>query len=284
MKQRIADVSILLVVYSVLLLVTGCKKTPEDIYKKAMELYQAEKYQKAVKLFESILTKYPEHSLTRKARYQLGNIYLYRLSQPREALKYLQELYAESPQGKYSMNALELIGYIYDKSLNDCLKGVEAYRKLIHDYSSEIEAPKYQLAIAECFFRLNDYEQAIIEYEMLVQQYPESEYTSRAQFQIANSCALTQAYDEAIERYEALLFSETVPEQLAVDIKLELAYCYAQKELFPEALELYEEVLEVDSENVSIDVDVIMRKKEQVLKRIEESNRKPNEVDWRRKK
>jgi tetratricopeptide (TPR) repeat protein len=272
MRRSLSRSGVLLVVCSLLLLVSGCKKSPEEMYKKAMELYQAEKYQKAVRLFEAILTKYPEHSLTRRVRDQLN--------QPQEALKYLQELYAQSPQGKYAMSALELIGYIYDNSLNRCLDGVEAYRKLLQDYSSEIDAGKYQLAIAECYFRLNDYEQAITEYEVLIEQYPNSEYLSRSKFQIANSYALIEAYEEAIELYEALLHSDTLSDQLAVDIKLELAYCYSQKELFTKALELYEELLNIDSKTVSIDSELILRKKEQTLKRIEEENRKPSEVQW----
>jgi tetratricopeptide (TPR) repeat protein len=137
-----------------------------------MTLYQTGKYQKAVQLFEMILTKYPENVLARKAHYQLGNIYFYKLGQPQMALKHLQDLYTQSPQGKNALKALELIGYIYDKSLNKCLDGIEAYRKLIRDYAAEIEADKYQLAIADCYFKLNDYKQAIAEYEVLVKQYP----------------------------------------------------------------------------------------------------------------
>jgi tetratricopeptide (TPR) repeat protein len=280
MRRGISGFKILLIVHSILFLVAGCKKNPEDIYKKAMELYQAGKYQKAVQAFEQILTSSPEHSLTLKARYQLGNIYLYKLSQPEKALKYAQELYAQAPQGKYSISALELIGYIYDKSLNRCLEGVEAYRELIRDYPSEIEAGKYQLAIAECYFRLSNYEQAIAEYEVLVEQYSDTGDVARAQFQIASSYALTEAYDKAIERYETLLQSDTLSKQNVADTKLELAYCYTQNEQFTEALERYEELLKLESASVSIDSELIMRKREQVLKRIEESNRKPGKVKW----
>jgi tetratricopeptide (TPR) repeat protein len=280
MRRAISGFKILLIVLSLLFGVAGCKRSPEDMYKKATELYQAGKYQKAIQLFESILTKYPEHSLTRKTRYQLGNIYLYKLGQPEKALKYAQELYAQSPQGKYSRDALELLGYIYDKSLNRCLDGVEAYRELIREYSSEIEAGKYQLAIAECYFRLSDYEQAITEYEVLVEQYPDTRDVTRAQFQIANSYALTEAYDKAIELYDMLLQSDTLSPQFVADIKLEIAYCYTQEEQFTKALELYEELLQLESASVSIDSELIMRKREQVLKRIEESHRKPGEVKW----
>jgi TolA-binding protein len=285
MRQRVLNFGVSLVLYSFLLFgVSGCDKSCEDLYKRAMALYQGGKYQKAVQIFELILTKYPEHSLTRQAHYQLGNIYFYKLGQPQMALKHLQALYAQSPQGKYAMKALELIGYIYDKSLNRCLDGIEAYRKLIQDYSAEIEAEKYQLAIADCYFRLSDYDQAISEYEVLVKQYPASEYVARAKFQIANSYALQEVYDKAIELYKALIPLNTISDQLVVDAKLELAYCYKQKEQFTNALALYEELLKNDSQNVSIDKEVITRKKELILKLIAANSREPGEVDWKRRK
>ena len=82
----------------------------KDLYQKAMKAYQKEDYQKAVELFERILQKYPDHNLSRKARYELGKIYLYKLKQPHKALEHLQDLYAQSQPGKYSLEALKLIG------------------------------------------------------------------------------------------------------------------------------------------------------------------------------
>jgi TolA-binding protein len=269
---------------SLLLLLAGCESRCEDIYKKAMALYQAGKYQKAVQLFETLLTRYPDHTLTRKAHYQLGSIYFYKLNQPERALEYAERLYAQSPQGRYSMKALQLIGYIYDKSLNRCLDGAEAYRILVEDYSTDTDAAKYQLAIADCHFRLQDYSQAIIEYEYLTKRYPMSEYVARAQFQIANSYALTEACERAVEIYETLLHVEGLSQQFVAEIKLELAYCYGQQEQYSKAVELYEELEQLDARSVSLDSDLIARKKERTLKRLAEANRKPQEVDWTRKK
>jgi TolA-binding protein len=285
MKRRISHLVLLFGVLGFLLLaLAGCEQSCEDLYKKAMTLYQTGKYQKAVQIFEMILTKYPENVLARKAHYQLGNIYFYKLGQPQMALKHLQDLYTQSPPGKNALKALELIGYIYDKSLNKCSDGIEAYRKLIRDYASEIEADKYQLAIADCYFKLNDYKQAITEYEVLVKQYPGSQYQERAKFQIANSYALQEDYNKAIELYEALLQMNTVSEQLVVDTKLELAYCYIQKEQYAKALSLYEALLQIQAQNIAIDSELIARNKEQLLKLMAANSREPKAVEWRRRK
>ncbi|GAK55367.1 putative TPR repeat lipoprotein [Candidatus Vecturithrix granuli] len=266
-----------------ILVLPGCKEDMRDLYEKAMKTYRAEDYEKAAELFEVILEKYPAHDLSRKARYELGNIYFYKLKQPHKALKHLQDLYAQSQPGKYSFEALKLLGYIYDKSLNDCLKGVDVYRMLIRDYPSEIDPGEYQQAIAECYFKLHDYDQACLEYEALLEQYPESRYVPRSKFQIANSYALREDWERAITLYEELLLSESLSEQLLIETKLELAFCYEHQQQFEDALELYVELQDVVSHSTVIDIDVLMRKIERVQESIAESKKSPSEVDWSRK-
>lgn len=283
MKQTRALITVLAGLSSLLLLLTGCEQSGEEMYKKAMSLYEAGRYQKAVQLFESLLARYPDHSLRRKAQYQLGNIYFYKLNQPEQALDYAQKLYEQSPQSKYSMKALELIGYIYDKSLNRCLDGAEAYRLLLQDYASKVDAGKYQLAIADCYFKLREYPQAISEYTTLTERYPQSEHIPRARFQIANSYALTEAWEEAVVIYEELLQTDGLLRQFVADIQLELAYCYGQQEEYDKALKLYRELEQMHTSDVSIDKELIARKVERILKRLAELNRKPQEVDWSRK-
>lgn len=275
--------SLLCVVLFVTLVLPGCKEDMRDLYEKAMKAYRTEDYEKAAELFEAILQKYPTHDLSRKARYELGNIYFYKLKQPHKALKHLQDLYAQSQPGNYSFEALKLIGYIYDKSLNDCLKGVDVYRILIRDYPSEIDPGEYQQSIAECYFKLHEYDQACLEYETLLEQYPDSRSAPRAKFQIANSYALREQWDKAVTLYEELLLSESLSEQLLIETKFELAFCYEHLQQFENALELYVELQEIVSHTSVVDIDVLMRKIERVQESIAESKKGPSEVDWSRK-
>jgi tetratricopeptide (TPR) repeat protein len=274
---------LLIVVVLCILTLAGCKEDMRELYEKAMKAYRAEDYEKAAELFEVILEKYSTHELSRKARYELGNIYFYKLKQPHKALKHLQDLYAQSQPGKYSLEALKLIGYIYDKSLNDCLQGVEVYRILIQEYASEINASEYQYAIADCYFKLHDYEQARSEYETLLAQYPNSRYTARTKFQVANSYALREDWEQAIALYEELLTSATLSEQLLIETKLELAFCYEHQDKFEEALHLYVELEDVVPNSAVIDEELLLRKIERVQEAIEESKKGPSEVDWKRK-
>ncbi len=269
---------------SAVLLLTGCEKSSEEMYKKAMSLYQAGKYQQAVELFETLLAKYPEHSLSLKARYQLGNIYFHKLNKPEQALQYAQKLYTEAPQGKYAIDALRLMGTIYESSLNSCRDATEIYRLLLRDYEPDVDAGKYQMAIADCHFKSREYPQAITEYTVVVDRYSTSEYVSRARFQIANSYALVDKCADAITIYEELLQTpESLSPQFSVDVKLELAFCYGQEEEYDKAVSLYEELELLADSEVTLDSELIVRKKERILGRLAELNRTPEEVDWSRK-
>jgi hypothetical protein len=69
-----------------------------------------------------------------------------------------------------------------------------------------------------------------------------------------------------------------------VDTKLELAYCYIQKEQYPKALDLYEALLKIHAQNISVDSELIARNKEQLLKLMAANSREPKAVEWRRRK
>ena len=91
---------------------------------------------------------------------------------------------------------------------------------MLRDYASnpDVEAAEYQLAIAECYFKLDDYQLAMTEYKTLAAQYPESTYVPHAKFQIANIYTLLEDWDQAIALHEELLLSGTLPEQLSATI------------------------------------------------------------------
>ncbi|GAK49715.1 TPR repeat protein [Candidatus Moduliflexus flocculans] len=261
----------------------GCKEDMKDLYQRAVKAYQTEDYQQAADLFEIILQKYPDQNLSLKARFELGNIYFYKLKQPENALKHLQELYAKSEPGTYALESLKLIGYIYDKSLNDCLKGVEAYRLILEQYASAVDAAEYRYNIGECYFKQHDYQQAMREFQALVDAFPDNSRAPMAGFQIANSYALLEQWEEAISRYQELLLLDTLTPQLRAEIMLELAFCYERVELFDLALKLYQELRQMDPAVAMLDTAVIDRKIERAKEALKDSQKAPAAVDWKKR-
>ncbi len=261
----------------------GCKEDMKDIYQRAVKAYQAEDYQQAADLFETILEKYPDHNLSFKARFELGNIYFYKLKQPENALKHLQDLYAQSEPGTYALESLKLIGYIYDKSLNDCLKGVEAYRLILEQYASAVDAAEYRYNIGECYFKQHEYPQAMQEFQALVDAFPDNSRIPMTKFQIGNSYALLEQWEDAMTLYQELLLLDTLTPQLRAEIMLELAFCYERVELFDLALKLYQELRDMDPTVAMLDMTVIDRKIERAEEALKESKKAPAAVDWKKR-
>ena len=284
MKQRQGRRSILCLVIVVSVLVAGCKEDVKDLYQTGMKAYQAEKYQKAADTFEALLKKYPDQNVTRKVRYELGNLYFYKLQQPELALKHLQILYAQSQQpGKYGQEALMLMGTIYDKSLNDCPQAIKVYQELVTNYAMSIPLDEYTYNIAECYFKLHEYEQAMSAYQRIVTEHSASPLRPRANFQLANSFALLEQWEQAIGGYEDLLdANETLAEQLRVEISLELAFCYEHQEQYKQALALYQKLQALDPKAGLLDPALLERKIERVQNAITASQKEPGEVNWKR--
>jgi tetratricopeptide (TPR) repeat protein len=101
---------------------------------------------------------------------------------------------------------------------------------------------------------------------------------------VANSYALQEQWEQAMTLYEELLTLGSLPAQLAVETKLELAFCYEHQELFDDALKLYQELEEIDSTQVIIDTASVARKIERVQEALKDSKKGPAKVQWQRKK
>ena len=60
MRQARTMRTLLVSMSSILVLLIGCEKSSEEMYKKAMSFYESGKYLKAVQLFELLIDRHPE--------------------------------------------------------------------------------------------------------------------------------------------------------------------------------------------------------------------------------
>jgi outer membrane protein assembly factor BamD (BamD/ComL family) len=76
---------------ALLMLVSCSKKASEtDLYKQAEEMYQSQKFEEAVFVFDQMLADYPEGTLAPKAAFMMGYIYANELSQMDFAKEFYQ--------------------------------------------------------------------------------------------------------------------------------------------------------------------------------------------------
>lgn len=113
----------------------GKAANPDRLYRKARAFYEAGDFERARTGFETLLERFPDHSLSDNARYWVGECY------------YAQEQYREA--------------------------GVH-FRRVLVEYPNGNKAPDAFFKLGLCFHRRGDAESARTHWERLVRRYPNS--------------------------------------------------------------------------------------------------------------
>ena len=113
----------------------GKTANPDRLYRKARSFYEAGDFERARTGFETLLARFPDHSLSDNARYWVGECY-YAQEQYREAGVHFRRVLVEYPDGNKASDAFFKLGL--------------------------------------CFHRRGDAENARTHWERLVRRYPKS--------------------------------------------------------------------------------------------------------------
>lgn len=172
----------------------------QTAFKKAMNMYQAEKYGDAVKAFETVLqlgrgTDYGQEaqfylaqSYFKNGRYLLAAseyeryISLFPRSQKREDAQYKEALcyYHLSPRyrldQKYTNRAIEKFR-LYNSRYPDS-KHADQIAQYINELRSKLAHKLYNAA--DLYMRIDSYEAAITYYDLTIDKYPESIWAQRS--------------------------------------------------------------------------------------------------------
>ncbi len=118
-----------------LLLVSGCvEQSAEELYKEAQRAAtDSSTYNKAEKLFQKLLTNYPEDQRCDDALFALAQIAMNK-GRGQEAVAKYEQLLNQYPQSDLCYKAQFMIGFIYSEMLQDYSKAKQAYQKVIENY------------------------------------------------------------------------------------------------------------------------------------------------------
>lgn len=112
-------------------------RLPVQMFANADLLIQQNKFSDALLLLDSLLNRYPFHSITDEVIFRKGEIYE---SQHNWALAidYYQQVYETYGQDILADDALIRIARIYDFRIGDKTKAAEYYRKIVFEYQSSL--------------------------------------------------------------------------------------------------------------------------------------------------
>lgn len=115
-------------------------KSPEHIYNKAFAALKRKNYTRAISMFKTVVSDYPEHNLADNAIYWTGEVHYTQNDFP-EAIRTFKRLIESYPEGGKVPDALLKIGYSY-YSMKDNENAVKYLKKVVVDYPFTVPGSK----------------------------------------------------------------------------------------------------------------------------------------------
>ena len=202
-------------------------------------LLKDEIYELAAQRIEIFLQKYPQSIHREELSYRAGEIYL-RLQKFDQAVRLLQSLVDEFPQGEHYQNALFLLATAYQLS-NQPLRAEGVYINIVsHPDLEPALKQEARRKLVKLFTDTQRYQRAAAMLEQMLKESP----SAQVKLQLANSYFHLKRLGKAKGLYRELLKERgglSADEQLELDYHLGLIY-YDEKE-YEEASERFRSIL-----------------------------------------
>ena len=174
--------------------ITGCEKSPEEVFSKAEEAFNTGNYRQALKGFSQIVSTHENWDRKNEAQEFVRN-YAMKLYSRAEtlrnekefnasvyALNYIVNNYADleiAPKSQY------LIGDVFMNDLKDFDDAIIHYKKVVMNFPESREEPHAQFMVGYIYANVkNDSANALIEYNVFLEKYPDHDLTPSVQFEI----------------------------------------------------------------------------------------------------
>jgi len=202
-------------------------------------LLKDEIYELAAQRIEIFLQKYPESNYREELSYRAGEIYM-RLQMFDQAVRLLQSLVEEFPQGEHYQSALFLLATAYQLS-NQPLKAEGIYIDIVAH--SDFEPALKQEArgkLVKLFTDTQRYQRAAAMLEQMLKESP----TAPVKLQLANTYFQLKKLGEAKGLYRELLEEkEALSSDELVELDYHLGLIYYDEKKYDEAAEMFRSIL-----------------------------------------
>lgn len=222
---------------------TGCGFS-SGLYKdiiKAQDLITERKFEKAVKVYESILIKKPSKNIQIKIKFQLGEIYSIYLNDYDKSLKHYKSIVHDSNEPLWQVKSLEKIGQIYYENLHDYKNAKMAYYKLIRFVPVLQNQSYYRFRYAQSIFQIGQYTEAIKEFKNIIKN-EKTDSAVQSYYYLGLSHFYKKEWVQANEAWFEYLKREKRKDRI-VKTKFLIANAYESSEKLKEAYNIYYSIL-----------------------------------------
>jgi len=226
-------VSVSFLICLMLLSVGACHRDAEQSLTRAVEAWDSGDYKAAAEEYERYLYQNPAGDKAADARFQLANIYYFKLQKYDRAGANYTAFLEQNPSHPNAPLARERLAEVLGE-MGRSYEAIAEYENLNPQDSNERR--RIRLRIADLYFAGRNYSQALTEYDKVIENVPYDELSEQAYLREASVYHIERGqYQQALPVYQKLS-SLSTDHKLRVRAMYGEAECYAGLYQFEEAI------------------------------------------------
>jgi len=208
-------------------------KDAEQSLTRAVQAWDSGDYKLAAEEYERFLDQYPTGEKVSEARFQLANIYYFKLRLLDQARSNYVAFLEEFPAHSNAHLARERLAEVLEE-MGRSYEAIAEYENL--NPQNDDQRRRIRLRIADLYFAQRNYSQALTEYEKVIEKVPYDELSEQAYLREASIYHIERSqYQQALPVYEKLA-SMTGDNKVKIRAMYGLVDCYAGLYRFDEAM------------------------------------------------
>lgn len=212
---------------------TGCHRDIERSLARAVEAWDSGDYNLAAEEYERYLYHRPSSEKAPDARFQLANIYYFKLRRYDQARDHYNAFLERNPSHPNSQLARERLAEVFGE-MGRSYEAIAEYENLSPQDAGERR--RIRLRIADLYFAQRNYSQALTEYEKVVERVPYDELSEQAYLREASIYHIERGqYLQALPVYQELASMSGDP-KVRKRAMYGLAECHSGLYQFDEAI------------------------------------------------
>ncbi|HSB08989.1 MAG TPA: tetratricopeptide repeat protein [Blastocatellia bacterium] len=213
----------------------SCSRDAEQSLKRAIQAWDSGDYKLAAEEYERFLEQNPTGEKASEARFQLANIYYFKLRRFDRARSNYGIFLEQTPAHPNAHLARERLAEVLEE-MGRSYEAIAEYENL--NPRDGDERRRIRLRIADLYFAQRNYSQALTEYEKVIEKVPYDSLSEQAYLREASIYHIERSqYQQALPVYQKLA-AMTEDREVRVRATYGLADCYAGLYQFDEAIRM----------------------------------------------
>ncbi len=219
----------------------ACHRDVEQSLGRAVEAWDSGNYELAAEEYERYLERDPTSEKASEARFQLANIYYFKLQRYDQARANYSAFLERNPTHSNAQTARERLAEVLGE-MGRSYEAIAEYENLNPQDANERR--RIRLRIADLYFAQRNYSQAITEYEKVIEKVAYDELSEQAYLREASIYHIERGqYQQALPVYHKLATMSGDP-KVRVRALYGLADCHAGLYEFDEAIKTLRSIRE----------------------------------------